>query len=513
MPSYLCISVRLLDGLFHGRSDGGEPEWPPSPLRLFQALVAAAALKHQDAFDSRAAPSLRWLEEQPPPTIVTPRMTVGAPYRLSVPNNAMDIVARAWVRGNLSGAGEANPAKHKAMKSVRPIRLLNEVPVHYVWELPASAPNEVLGFIETLSIISRNLVALGWGIDLVAGHGRVISEAELGELAGERWSPAADSIHLLRVPKAGTLSALSERHRSFLNRLPETGGFVPVPPLSTFTTIAYRRSTDPAARAFAAFQLLKPDATGLRAFSAVRDLRRVVGMLRDATARAAHAAGWDESKIASVILGHGESHGEQHKPVPSGRFAFLPVPSLESRGRDKPRVVGAIRRALIVSLSDEGAADTAWVRRALSGFDLIDEVEQEPTAILSLLPTSEAMLSNFASPRGASVWATVTPVVLPGHDDRRRTKAEELLRKAIRQAGYSETLAQFAEIEWRGVGYWPGLDLAAHYSVPEYLRHFPRYHVRIHWKDAAGNSLPLRGPLCLGGGRFGGLGLFAAMDG
>jgi CRISPR-associated protein Csb2 len=40
MPSYLCLSAIFLDAEFHGRRDGGEPEWPPSPLRLFQALVA-----------------------------------------------------------------------------------------------------------------------------------------------------------------------------------------------------------------------------------------------------------------------------------------------------------------------------------------------------------------------------------------------------------------------------------------------------------------------------------------
>jgi len=42
MSSHFCISVTFLDPAFHGRADGGEPEWPPSPLRLFQSLVAAA---------------------------------------------------------------------------------------------------------------------------------------------------------------------------------------------------------------------------------------------------------------------------------------------------------------------------------------------------------------------------------------------------------------------------------------------------------------------------------------
>ena len=45
MPDYLCISIRFLGGAFHGRADHGEPEWPPSPLRLYQAIVAASAAR------------------------------------------------------------------------------------------------------------------------------------------------------------------------------------------------------------------------------------------------------------------------------------------------------------------------------------------------------------------------------------------------------------------------------------------------------------------------------------
>ena len=136
MSSHLCFSIQFLSGLFHGRRDGGEPEWPPSPMRLFQALVAASAAKSGDEFAERAAPALRWLEQQPPPLIVAPPATVTTPYRLSVPNNAMDIVGRAWARGNLYGDGDANPATHRAMKTVQPLRLVGGDAVHYLWQLP-----------------------------------------------------------------------------------------------------------------------------------------------------------------------------------------------------------------------------------------------------------------------------------------------------------------------------------------------------------------------------------------
>src|SRR5207253_4859147 len=100
MTSYLCLSVQFLEAAFHGRQDGGAPEWPPSPLRLFQALVAAPAARwgerqHLDY----ARPALKWLEEQSPPEVVAPSGETGTGYRLSVPNNAMDLVGRAWDKG------------------------------------------------------------------------------------------------------------------------------------------------------------------------------------------------------------------------------------------------------------------------------------------------------------------------------------------------------------------------------------------------------------------------------
>ena len=49
MSEFLCISIRFLDREFHGRNESGEAEWPPSPLRLFEALIAAAAAKNRSS--------------------------------------------------------------------------------------------------------------------------------------------------------------------------------------------------------------------------------------------------------------------------------------------------------------------------------------------------------------------------------------------------------------------------------------------------------------------------------
>src|SRR5260221_14637714 len=98
MP-FLCLTTRFLASAYHGRADGGEPEWPPSPLRLFQALVSAATDGGGRALPSDVDGALRWLERRLPPTIFAPPAGRGAAYRLSVPNNSMDILASPWAPG------------------------------------------------------------------------------------------------------------------------------------------------------------------------------------------------------------------------------------------------------------------------------------------------------------------------------------------------------------------------------------------------------------------------------
>src|SRR5579871_4200698 len=103
MPDVFRLTIRFLDPVpsFHGRSDGGEPEWPPSPLRAFQALVSSTATRRQQPqFKEDAVAALRWLEQLDSPMIVAPQgRLAAAAYRLYVPNNAADLVADAWSRG------------------------------------------------------------------------------------------------------------------------------------------------------------------------------------------------------------------------------------------------------------------------------------------------------------------------------------------------------------------------------------------------------------------------------
>src|SRR5262245_13844583 len=86
MPRYFCLTIRFLQPYSHGRGEDGQPEWPPSPLRAFQALVAAAASRWNERVRvNHAAPALQWLERLPAPTIIASAGKVSSkPYLLYI---------------------------------------------------------------------------------------------------------------------------------------------------------------------------------------------------------------------------------------------------------------------------------------------------------------------------------------------------------------------------------------------------------------------------------------------
>jgi CRISPR-associated protein Csb2 len=419
------------------------------------------------------------------------------------------------------------------MKRVRPTWFQGGDTVSFLWPIDEPVTEEARDHAQVIAEVASSAVALGWGTDLVVGHAALVTDTTSGQHPGESWEPCGPAAARdgLRVPIRGTLEALAQRHQRFLSRIELDGCLDPKPPLSAYATVEYRRAVDPPSRPFAGFSLLRPDASGWVSFDVTRRGLSLAGMIRHAAAAAAEQAGWPKATINAAVLGHGEDGGSQnHQPVPR-RFAYLPLPSIEARGPGRVRV-GAVRRFLLTSFSQDLAGEVAWARRELPGQELVSELGVV-MALVSLIPETDGVVRRYVAP--TSTWATVTPVVLPGHDDpshyRRRMKrgvsVEEqrrllqrldaridgLLRKAITQAGFSEVLAENAHIEWSRIGFWPGTSPAERYGVPDHLKCFSRLHVRIQWRSAAGEPIALRGPICLGGGRYYGLGLLAALDG
>ncbi|HYG22086.1 MAG TPA: type I-U CRISPR-associated protein Csb2 [Verrucomicrobiae bacterium] len=540
MPDFLCISIRFLGGAFHGRADHGETEWPPSPLRLYQAIVAASAarwnergrLQHADA-------ALRWLEQLPPPVIVAPPKQERQGYQLYVPDNVADLVAKQWSAGKYFD-GKNHPidiSGYRTEKSVRPLAVPDEAAVHYVWPL-AAAPAGFDEHRETLTTAVRSITHVGWGVDLVVADVSMLDESAVRSLKGERWQPGTDGAGTpLRTPATGTLDDLNRRHHAFLNRITANGGLVPVPPLTVFGITDYCSDLQAPKAPQAVFVLRKPDDSGFRAYDSARRGLHVGGMFRHTACKqeVVRSVGWSNDDARRIILGHGETPGGEHKPVEGGRVVFVPLPSIEVREGGE-RVVGSVRRVLVTARGNLTPEEFRRFTTRLDGQELTDEKSQETAALIFRHNENDGAIRPYFEQ--SATWATVTPVILPGYDDPRKLRQrlnandsppltaegkaellckldqriELLLRKAIRQAGFSEAMAQQAELDWRSSGFWPGVPLASQYAVPEQHRRFRRLHVRITWRSSDGQRLKVRGPICIGGGKHSGLGLFAAFD-
>ena len=471
--SGLRITVRFLQPYSHGRGEDGGPEWPPSPLRLFQALVASSVGRPVDPeARSRAVVALRWLETQPAPEIIAPAaVETTAPYRTFVPDNIADKVAKAWSAGRA-----ASMADYRTEKDVRSMRLDGEA-VHYVFRGAAGFEDHLAA----LRVAARSITHLGWGIDLVVGD----ATTDLDGLVGERWIPGNHGGRSLRCAVAGTLDALERKHAQFIHRL-EGGMFRPVSPLETFAVHPYARATDTVVPMGAAFRLLKPGGEGVCWFEPARRARDVAAWLRHAVAEV--CAGWRFASTETIVHGHGGDRSELRR----ARFSYLPLPTIT------PLRTEGIARVIVVATPGL-YAELAWVKAHLAGRELI--WKGEPMALLEPLPATDGVLPYYRAT--SDCWSTVTPVVLPGHDDHSGKKAERLLRTAFLQAGFApEVVDSIRELAWQREGFRAGVDLASRYLAPDKVRG-PQFHVRVRF------ATRVSGPIAIGSGRHRGMGVFA----
>lgn len=478
----LRISVQLLTGAFHGRADRGAPEWPPSPYRLYQAILAGCRTgTWRPLWTERTRLAFEWLERQPPPRIVAPRARRARELTLAVPNNDMDLVARAWLRGD----DDPNPmAKYKTLKHVSPQVIDDEgdTRIHYVWELRSQADREPA---QELASAARSLRALGLGIDLAAAEGEVRLD-DGGVPPGREWRPSgAGRPTMLRVPTEGSLDSLERRHEAFVGRLNAKSMSVALP-APVHATVGYATPGAVLARRHVEFFLVEADATGQATLT--RPIHEISAMARHAAILAAQNDGRPEPWIAAYVAGHGEGDGR------SDRFAYLPLPSI-----GHAHVDGLVRRIVIAGPPGGDAESIAWVAARLEGATLIDEDTRRPVAILSLARERDLVFDRYS--RMSSEWQSVTPVILPGHDDGRRSKAEELFLRALEQAGIAEAVRDF---QLRREPYWSGARHSREYQVPRYLRGFGRWHAALTLMEAC------KGPIAVGAGRHLGLGTFAA---
>ncbi len=493
--NYLCITVRWFDDRYHGKDGDGEPEWPPSPLRLFQAMLAGAYRRFGET-DSFLA-SFRWLQsdELAAPIIVAPRTQQGQPLTRFVPNNDSD--------------KDFNRQDRLTAKVVRPTLLLDPSPIHYLWQLPEPFTDDARSHVNELADIARSVVAFGWGVDMATACGAILSETQANSLSGERWSPSPRITGTRRrVPGSTTLDALIERQELFVGRLRidqyarqsdnlRNGCLTDLPPLdeSAFRRVSYAREQDRPQRAFAEFVLRHSETNQLRTFRATQTAK-VAAMVRHAVGEVAKPpsnhtepgvspAQW----LDQYVHGHNRTNN-----TTLGRFTYMPLPTIDPRG-----VAGGVRRVLIAEPTDGLGQHAAWAKRMLSGQSLVNLQTQCEEAFLAPAAANDSVVSRYVS--HSREWATVTPVVLPWGDSGKPHRAEKQFLKALRHAGYSA--ADLDDLDLRREPFWRGTELARQYFVPKHLQGTASWHVRLRWKH------DFAGPLAIGSGRFCGLGVFA----
>ena len=457
-------------------------EWPPAPLRVFQAMVASAG-RRDGAEKLRAFDTLRRVETAPPPTIYAPEARWAQSVASAVPNNDGDTGWQRRAQGLFRKAREIE-AKGKTIRRRR--GRLVDGPVDYLWDADLR-PEDVL----VLSELADGVTHVGQGIDLATV---TVRNGTCLALAGTAHRPDSRAANLLQVPYPDVLQLLEERYRHERERIRGDGGHIKVADAKRVVHMECGYASDSAVlrNRYATYRLMVGPRTWLE--SPGRSLA-VAAMLRHLVGEAAGEAGLDNDDIAEV-MGHGGP----------GRIHAIPLPNVGHRWAD-----GGVRRVMVASSLDVTSEVWNAIVRRLPGRELKpDSVRNgesttprgaEPPVVLE--PAEDSVSGRYTA--AASNWTTATPVILPGLDHRRgRPRPERATRRLLRFARIPEKAV--TAVSFHTVGSIPGTDFAGSVRVPAHLARYPRTHMTVEF------GAPVAGPLFLGAGVGWGLGLLAACE-
>jgi CRISPR-associated protein Csb2 len=182
------------------------------------------------------------------------------------------------------------------------------------------------------------------------------------------------------------------------------------------------------------------------------------------------------------------------------RFSYAPLPSIGGEHAD-----AMVRRVMITAPFGR----EAWLEHLA---EQLDGIQLEPEGggegpVLERL-RADSVARRYLAP--SRVWATVTPIILPGHDDHKPEKTVKLIERALRQGGVDDP----CEFTWSALPNFPHC-LTAHkydrnrrpigYFRPKHLESLTAVHARVAFEHV------VPGPLLIGAGRHCGFGVLAAL--
>jgi len=475
VESSFQISITFLMNRYHGK------EWPCSPARLFRALLAGSMTGGYRKQQEIVEPALQWLERLPAPVINAVSERHGEAYRISVPNNDMDVAAREWVAGRSYDASVL-----RTMKRMAPKLLPGQGP-HIVYLWPGVEMDEIVH--KGLQTAVHALHTLGLGIDMAFADMALGDRKRNKELA--RWTPEETGSKILALPTEGSLQDLKEAYARFLGSLTK-GGVNPDTRPSVYRFQSY--SSGYVAPESILFDLV-PDSDGVarnsqrKSFPA-ESAMEIAAWLRHAAAEALRQERYPEQFVNEMALGHNETEPN------ANRLAYVPLPSVGFRHAD-----GRASRVMIALRGNPELLEL--LERKLNGWVLTDK-DGQPKCRLAR-PGNRKVTPFYLNARRE--WESVTPVILHGYNTSGGTvsmrKTDKLLAQAFSQAGHD--LDNIVEWAIQAAPLWANTPGARSIRVPMHLRAWPRYHVAVRFRNA------IQGPVLAGLGRHYGLGVFAGV--
>lgn len=505
MSRALLLTLRFHDGRYHGL-----PDWPPSPARLFQALIAGAA--SGTALEPADAEALEWLEKRDAPIIAAPKVMQGQGYLHYLPNNDLDAVG-----GDPKRMGKIRTAK----KTIRPMLFDAGAPLLYVWFFDSS--DEMLA--GHICAIAERLYQLGRGVDMAWAQAEILdiekAERRLDEHGGTLHRPTESNRGVLQAcPGPGSLKSLIERYKAMGERLrPESTGkktqyAFNKPPKPRFRQIAYDSP-----RALLLYDLRHLAKTSEFQPWPLTGIARLTETVRDAAAGRLAAALPDKAACIERIFGRKRDLSAADK---AQRIRIAPLPSI-----GHPNAESSIRRVLVEIPPNcpLPADDLKW---AFSSLHLGSDPETGEIRDDSLPMLIEA--DDWRMPKHYGVgwngkqtfhlWRTMTPAALPEFAARRRTnparrnetakggrerleeqtRAAEAVRQALRHAGI-ETAVAAVRVQRE--------PFRARGARAEAFARDTRFSRHRLWHVEVAFTAPRDGPVLIGDGRYLGLGLMA----
>ena len=495
-PHSLLIDLRFHEGRYHGERDAFDRNdgWPPSPARLFQALVAAAAVGARISKEDWYA--LHWLERLDPPYVAAPPVFRGRPVKFFVPNNDLDSV----------GGDPSRVSQIRVAKEWRPCFFNAEEPIRYVWNFHAR-----LDAAKRICTIASYLCQLGRGIDMAWAVGQIMDPTETDAIleCGSGVVRRPIRVGNVEVPHPGTLESLVDRNQRLRQRLRFVREgrrayqeFIQ-PPKATFQRIGY----DVAKRRLH-FELRTQEGNFVP--QPLASAASLIAVLLNGAALKLTDAIPDKQKIFDrLIVGRGADSSDL-----ALRIRLIPIPSIGTVHTDPSirRIIAEIPQDCPIPIDD--------LRWAFS--ELVPRDPRTGVAWSGRLVSTEdsTMTDRFLGP--AYEFRSLTPLALPTAQRRRidptqrttnpkggaerireETRAVHAVRQSLRHAGIVtrpvSIRVQKEPFDRRG-------ERAEAFAADTRFQKHALWHASVSFVE------PVTGPVIIGDGRFLGLGLMQPIE-